>query len=1408
MKKAILFLLTLCLSIPVFSQVFDTGEPSYFIENKGQLTSLDGKAADDVFFYAKLNGLLVTIRRDGFSYIPYELRADEKMPNRLGKDISELDAKVLFQAHRVDVDFGTRFLKYQSAIRFVRPYGIGLKGMHTYYLGDDDAIEARGFEKIRVPDVFVGVDVICEIRDGKFKYSFELKEHFSPSTSMLGLQYKGTDHLSLDENGNLIIGTGLGALTEQAPVSFDADGEELKSAFVLDAGNYIRFELPELDGYQGVVIDPVLNWSTYASGTDSFSLFYDVVIDNNRDVYVAGRSDGPKYPTTVGAIQDTLSGFPMDAIVAKYTHDGKRRWATYYGGNDVDAAYNLEVDNKQNVVVVGHSTSTDFRTTTNAYQKTNSGNADAFVLKIDSAGKLVSSTLFGGSYDEYCDGIAIDTAGSIIISGVTFSNDIPVSNGAFQTSTASTSNTENDAFLAKFDKNGKLSWSTYMGGRGVEDRIRCVTVDEAGNIYGAGWTSSNNFPVSTGAQQGTYAGNVDGFVFKFTKGGGRTWATYNGGTDTDWSEDIALDDNNDVYCAGITYSTNYPVTSNAIQRVLAGNEDSYAAKYLSSGRLVWSTYVGGSLPDRAYGIATDRTGGVYFTGYTISANFPTLKAYQSTKGSQVDGFIYKLNAVNGNRLYSSLFGGNNTDVIYGIDMDPLGKLMYAGFTYSTNLPTRNAVQSACTVCGNVGGAFVGSLCEELKSNSISGGDSLCSPVPISTKLTGSLPDGGNYEYFWETTTDTTNWALITKAKGKDYTTPKLKDTTYFRRIITNVCGVDTSKVEIFTVSRVPSGGQIKKGSVFNGTYSHSNTDTVCPGDTISYSITSPNIYSNQEYGSRWEVEVVTSSGAGGLTDTMTQKAGSQDYTLFLSADDGFETKVVTVTFLVRDILSGCDTTMERQFYVNQSLTADFVAFSACQYQKVPFSDVSSTTQGSVTEWVWDFGDGNTSKVQNPDHIYLKDGSFNIKLTASGDSSCPSTISKSLTILSAPSAGFEAADFCFGDTVKFSDTSAFSGPVSHKWSFGNGFRSSLQNPDHIYKKEGDFDVQLIVSNTNCSDTAKSSITIRPTPESNFDITNVCENGTPIITEKSTISSGSIVDYLWDVDAVPFNVQTPSLSPFAKAGTYKIKLAAKSNTGCVDLEESTFLVFANPSADFSASDVCLGENMSFINESDIAQGRITQNRWNFGDGNRSFQKDPIYTYVVAGNYTIKLQTESDKGCKDSIERDLEVKALPSATFTRSEVANLTFDFTADETSGSSYFWDFGDGDDATGKSTQHEYATAGTYTVELTVGKDDCEGTENIELIVKDAHIISVGGSSISFYPNPVKETLNVQWPLSNENVEITITDLNGRVVSTYKVFSGHEGSISLSLQELNLPNGVYIFNGSNEHDSVRAKFTKQ
>lgn len=1408
MKKSTLILLALCFSSLAFSQAFDSGESSYFIENNGQLTSLDGQAADDVFFYAKFNGLLVAVKSHGFSYIPYQLQSDKEKKDKFGKDISEQKSRVIYQAQRIDVDFGIPGLsnKRRLIIKGEHPRGERIVGVNTYYLGNDQEIETRSYQKVRIPDVYKGIDVVCEIRDGKFKYSFELNGVYLNNPDAIEMTYTGADELALDDEGNLVVGTELGSLKELAPISFGKDGEELESTFLLH-DNVVRFQLPELDDYQGVVIDPVLDWSTYASGTDSFSLFYDVVIDDVRDVYAAGRSDGPKYPTTVGAIQDTLGGFPMDAIIAKYTHDGKRRWATYYGGNNIDVAYNLEVDNEQNVVVVGHSTSTDFRTTTNAYQKTNSGAADAFVLKIDSAGKLVSSTLFGGTYDEFCDGIAIDTAGSVIISGTTFSSDIPVSNGAFQTSTASTSNTENDAFLAKFDKSGKLSWSTYMGGSGIEDRIRCVTVDEAGNIYGAGWTSSTNFPVSNGAQQGTYAGNVDGFVFKFTASGGRTWATYNGGTDTDWSEDIALDDNDDVYCAGITYSTNYPVTNNAIQAFLAGNEDTYAAKYRSNGRLVWSTYVGGTLPDRSYGIVADQTGGVYFAGYTISANFPTLRAYQSIKGSQVDGFIYKLNAANGSRLYSSLFGGNNTDVIYGIDMDHQGKLMYAGFTYSTNLPTRNAVQSSCTVCGNVGGAFVGSLCEELGNNSISGGNSLCSAIPISTKLSGSLPYGGNFEYFWETSTDTTNWLLITKAKGQDYTTPKLKDTTYFRRILTNACGADTSKVEILTVSRTPSGGQLKKGTLFNGTYSSSNVDTVCAGDTISYAITPPANYSNQEYGSKWEIEVLTTSGNGSISDTSVVKPVNQDYTLLLSANSGFETELVTITFLVRDVLSGCDTTLERQFYVNQSLKADFLAFSACQYQKIPFTDVSSTIEGSVTGWQWEFGDGGTSNVQNPDHAYSKDGTFDIKLTAFGDSTCPSTISKSLTVLSAPDAGFDASDFCFKDTVKFSDTSAFSGPVSHSWSFGNGFRSSLQNPTHIYKKEGDFDVQLIVSNINCSDTAKKTITIRPTPEADFDIKDICENATPVIKEGSTISSGSIVSYQWDVDGTLYNVQSPTLPSFAMAGSYDAELTVESNTGCKDAKSLAFSVYANPKAAFSAVSVCQGEAISLTNESTISQGRITQNRWTLGDGNRSFQKDPVYTYAQAGDYTVKLETESDEGCKDSIEKQVQIKALPAATFTRSEVSNLTFDFTADESSATSYSWNFGDGETGTGKSVQHEYATAGTYDVRLTVVKDDCEGAETTELVVKDAHVNTVNGSEVSFYPNPVEETLHIQWPSANENVEISILDINGRVVLRLNALSGNDGLITLDIQAASLTNGVFILQGASDSDMVRAKFTK-
>ncbi len=261
-----------------------------------------------------------------------------------------------------------------------------------------------------------------------------------------------------------------------------------------------------------------------------------------------------------------------------------------------------------------------------------------------------------------------------------------------------------------------LSYSTYLGGTGG-DVAYGIAVDGSGNAYVTGSTGSVNFPVKS-AEQTAGGGGGDAFVTKFTAAGtALIYSTYLGGAGSDVGNAIVVDSTGSVYLAGSTSSSDFPITTGAVQANNAGNGDAFIAKLNATGTaLGYSTYLGGTGMDVAQAIAVDSSGNAFVTGSTQSSDFPTLNPLQigndgctlvsGSLSCSADVFVSKVNASGTGLVYSTYLGGAGGDFARGIAVDGSGNAYIAGYTGSTNFPTQNALQST-----NAGGvdAFVAEL---------------------------------------------------------------------------------------------------------------------------------------------------------------------------------------------------------------------------------------------------------------------------------------------------------------------------------------------------------------------------------------------------------------------------------------------------------------------------------------------------------------------------------------------------------------------------------------------------------------------------------------------------------------------------------------------------------------------------
>jgi hypothetical protein len=254
-----------------------------------------------------------------------------------------------------------------------------------------------------------------------------------------------------------------------------------------------------------------------------------------------------------------------------------------------------------------------------------------------------------------------------------------------------------------------LIYSTYLGGRGVNEGLG-IAVDNSGNAYVTGYTSSASFPITTGAFQTTINGSSNAFVTKINPSGSvLVYSTYLGGSGTDAGYAIAVDSAGNAYVTGPTNSPNFPTTPVAFQTVCGGgcNGKAFITKINPSGSaLVYSTYLGGSGAENGSGIAVDSSGNAYVTGSTGSTDFPTMNPLQPTYGGSGDAFVTEINPSGSALVYSTYLGGSGTDAGSGIAVDSSGNAYVIGVTASANFPTANPLQPA-----NGGGddAFVAKL---------------------------------------------------------------------------------------------------------------------------------------------------------------------------------------------------------------------------------------------------------------------------------------------------------------------------------------------------------------------------------------------------------------------------------------------------------------------------------------------------------------------------------------------------------------------------------------------------------------------------------------------------------------------------------------------------------------------------
>jgi hypothetical protein len=388
-------------------------------------------------------------------------------------------------------------------------------------------------------------------------------------------------------------------------------------------------------------------YSTYLGGNDQ-EWGMAVVTDDVGFAYIIGTTESNNFPVTPGAYDTIYSsgGSGRECFITKLNPTGDELvFSTYLGGDSDDEGYGIALDDSYNIFVVGSTKSNDFYTTGGAYDDSLNGIIDAFVTELSASGSTaVYSTYLGGNSYDYGHDIAIDNSGQPYVTGRTHSIDFPITFDTYDDSLDG----DSDIFVTKINlADTNLTYSTYLGGSSTEGELHWteIAVDSEGNAYVTGQTSSDNFPSTTEAYDDSLTGSNDGFVVKFNSTGSNLhYATYLGGSYTDYCRAIAVDIDGFAYITGETWSDDFPTTPDAIDDSTSGGSDVFVVKLNQAGSdLCYSTYLGGSANESGYDIAVNDYNTIYLTGETNSSDFPTtFGVFDTTFNGNWDCFAIKI----------------------------------------------------------------------------------------------------------------------------------------------------------------------------------------------------------------------------------------------------------------------------------------------------------------------------------------------------------------------------------------------------------------------------------------------------------------------------------------------------------------------------------------------------------------------------------------------------------------------------------------------------------------------------------------------------------------------------------------------------------------------------------------------
>lgn len=1065
---------------------------------------------------------------------------------------------------------------------------------HNYYLGNDRSKWKSGihtYQEIEYQELYPSIDLHYYRQNHQLKYDLILNPKANPND--IRLSVKGADKVQI-KKGELKIKYRFGELSELKPYAYqimNGKAKEVECQFIMYDEKTFGFEvIGNYDPNQLLVIDPAVVFSTY-SGSVSNNFGMTATYDGAGNGYMGGTVFSNAYNNTTLGFQPNYGLGSADIAISKFSSDGSTLlYSTFLGGNEAEAVNSMVVNSRQELSILGVSSSPNFPTTVGAFK---------------SIKDISSSINLGGYLQSYNNGP------DVVLSQFT-PNGRQLRSSTFYGGRASDGLNFDPSNVASVNLNLVFNYGDHFRGE--------ITVGQNDTIYIGTSTHSNDIDSSLSA----FAGLQDGVVAKFSPDLNQLfWSRYVGGPELDAIYSLKVTDRNQIVVGGGTRSAaGFINTTGAHQSSFGGGRsDGFISLINTQGTVLHTTYMGTSSYDQIYFVEADRDNGFYALGQSRNLSFPLLNS--SIADTAAGQFIVKLDSTLSQLEFSHTFGNGNVNnpSLSNINISPTAFLVdrckniyVSGWGGSLNL-TNDGLKS-------------------MRNN-----------MPISANASDPLTDNNDF-YFYVVNNDLDSLiygSFLGGGSSEDHvdggTSRFSKDGIIFQSVCAS-CFFNGSDFPTTTGSAFEQKGS-NTSICNNALYKYDfeilpiasfsiDTSSFClgPNDSVVVRVTDQSVRANRI---RWDF--YGTIVPGGFTDTIIVIDSPGVYTITqivedtICATDGFETQ--TIEAFPDDI--NLDPIRDTLICYSDSIVLDANDngnANTFDWSKDPFfNNIFATTDTSILK---------VGLQAGIDTFYVMAGNTITNACEKVDTIIVEYIPVSYQT------NLSDDTICEGSEVQLS--ASVSNVDLYLWDFDNGVRdSSNLNPNLSYTAPGSYDILFIVNNNRC---LSSDTTIHPLEVLNNDIvldiipdTLACRTDSISLFQ---IANGTIASYLWSSDSsfsdtlnqFPLNNQLIIDQVGIDTFFVKVSNAYCERTDNVQVEIVPFELELDPLPDSVCTPFSQALSTTIIGADSF--------RINYGIGlSTTTNSSPLVDFNVQGDYTIQLLGYNDRcGIADTINQEIAV------------------------------------------------------------------------------------------------------------------------------------------------------------------------